>query len=154
MSFHPYGGSGPSCCPIANFWVSSCSDFQKPSQTATEQGKVKVCLSNFKTKWRGNGMLLGAIVCLIFWNSDHVVLKLSLCSWALPHSAAVWLGFWNSDHVVLKSSIRSSASPRSAAVWLGFWNSDHVVLKSSIRSLASPRLAAVWWAYGTLTMWF
>ena len=26
----------------------------KPSQTATEQGKVKVCLFNYKTTWRGN----------------------------------------------------------------------------------------------------
>ena len=38
------------------------SEFQKPSQTATEQGKVKVCLFNFRTTWRGNGMLLGATV--------------------------------------------------------------------------------------------
>ena len=28
------------------------------------------------------------------------------------------------DHVVLKLSIRSSALPRVAAVWLGFWNSE------------------------------
>merc|ERR1711923_454684 len=62
MSFHPYGCSGPSRCPIANFQVSSCSDFQKPSQTATEKGKVRVCFFNSKTTWRGNGMLLGATV--------------------------------------------------------------------------------------------
>jgi len=47
---------------IGNFQVSSCSDFQKPSQNATEQGKVKICLFNSKTIWRGNGMLLGATV--------------------------------------------------------------------------------------------
>ena len=79
-----------------------------------------------------------------FWNSGHVVLKLSIRSLALPHSVAVWLGFWNSDYVVLKSSIRSSASPCSVAVWLAFWNSDHVVLKSNIRSSALPRSVAVW----------
>ena len=49
----------------------------------------------------------------------------------------VWLGLWNSDHVVLKLSIRSSALLRSVAVWLGFWNS--VVWKSSILTSALPR---------------
>ena len=71
------------------------------------------------------------------------MLKLSITSSALPHSAAVRLAFWNSDHVVLKLSIRSLATPRSAAVLLGFWNYDHLVLKSSIRSSATPFSAAV-----------
>ena len=46
---------------ILNF-KNTWLEFQKPSQTATEQGKVKVCLFNSKTTWRGNGMLLGATV--------------------------------------------------------------------------------------------
>ena len=103
---------GPSRCPIAHFRVSSCSEFQKPSQTTTEQGKVDLCILDSRTTWRGNRMLLEAAVCLSFWNSDHVVLKYSIRSSALPRLAAVWLGFWNSDHVVLKSSICTSASPR------------------------------------------
>ena len=122
---------GPSRCPIAHFRVSSCSEIQKPSQTTTEQGKVDLCILDSRTTWRGNGMLLEATVCLIFWNSDHVVLKLSTRSLACPCSVVVWLGFLNSDYVVLKLSVRSSALPYSRAVWLAFWNSDHVDLKSS-----------------------
>ena len=53
-----------------------------------------------------------------------MVLKLSVCSSASPHMAAVGLGFWNSEHVVLKLSIRSSALPCSATVLMGFWNSE------------------------------
>ena len=37
-----------------------------------------------------------------------MVLKSSIRSSASPHSVAVKLAFWNSDHVVLKSSICSS----------------------------------------------
>ena len=77
-------------------------------------------------------------VWLAFWNSDHVVLKLSIRSLALPHSVVVWLGFWNSDYVVLKSNIHSKVSPCSVAFWLAIWNSNHVVLKSNIRSSALP----------------
>ena len=44
---------------ILNFKIT-WSEFQRASQNATEQGKVKVCLFNSKTKWRSNGMLLGA----------------------------------------------------------------------------------------------
>ena len=81
MSFHPYGCSGLSRCPIANFQVSSYSDFLKPSQTTTEQGKVKVCLFNYKTTWRGNGMLLGATV----WVSK------TLTMWFLNRVYVAWL---------------------------------------------------------------
>ena len=45
------------CCPIAHFQVSSCSKFQKPSQTATEQGKAKLRMLEFKTTLRCIGML-------------------------------------------------------------------------------------------------
>ena len=77
--------------------------------------------------------------------SDHVFLKWSIRSSALPCSTAVWLAFRNSDHVALKLSIRSSALPRSAAVRLAFWNSDLVALKSSIRTSASPRQQRSHW---------
>ena len=37
---------------------------------------------------------------------------------ALPYSVAIWFAFWNSDHVVLKLSIRTSASPwRQQSDW-------------------------------------
>ena len=94
--------------------------------------------------------LLGGDVFLrlyILSSADHVILKSSIRSSALPRVAAVWPGFWNSDHMVLKSSIHSSALPCSLAVWLGFWNSDHVVLELSIRSSASPRSVEVWLAF-------
>ena len=64
--------------PIANSQISSYSEFQKPSQTATEQGKVKLCLFNSKTTLRGIGMLLGATVWVLktftmwFWNWEYV----------------------------------------------------------------------------------
>ena len=159
MSFHPYGGSGPSICPIAHFRLWLCSEFQKPRQTTTEQGKAKLCLFNSKTTWNavGSNSWVSKILTMWFQNwvyvarlhlaqqqSDQVVSKLSIRSSASPRTAAVWQAFWNSDHVVLKSNIHSSALPRSAAAVLAFWNSDHVVLKSSIRSSASPRSAAVW----------
>ena len=51
MSFHLYGGSGPSRCSIANFQVSSCLDLQKPIQTATEEGKAEQFILNLKTTW-------------------------------------------------------------------------------------------------------
>ena len=88
---------GPSCCPIAHFRVSSCSEFQKPSQTTIERRKVELCILNSRTTWRGNGLLLEATVCLGFWNSDYVVLKLSICSSASPCSVKFRQGFWNSD---------------------------------------------------------
>ena len=115
-------------------------------------------------------MLLEASV----WVSktDHVNLKLSIPSSALPPIAAVWLAYWNSEYLCgfkieytqlgfaslssaqtwlleiwpngLNLRIRSLTSSRLAAVSLGFWNSDLVVLKSSIYSSAPPRQAAVW----------
>ena len=44
MSFCPYSNGGPSHCPVAHFWVSSCLEFQKPSQTATEEDKADLCI--------------------------------------------------------------------------------------------------------------
>ena len=41
-----------------------------------------------------------------------MVLKLIIRSLAMPRSAVVCLGCWNSDHVVLKLSIHTLASPR------------------------------------------
>ena len=110
---------------------------------------------NITRKYLLRGYILGVLThttawdrhWLGFWNSDHVVLKLSIRSSASPRLVVVWLDFWNPDHVVLKSSKRSSASPRSVAVWLGFLISDYVVLKSSIRSSALPCLVAVWLAF-------
>ena len=37
--------------PAYHFRVSSCSEFQKASQTAAERGKVELHLFNFKTTW-------------------------------------------------------------------------------------------------------
>ena len=37
--------------PFSHFRVSSCSEFQKPSQTAAEQGEAELRILNFKTTW-------------------------------------------------------------------------------------------------------
>ena len=86
---------------------------------------MKLWPCGFKIEYTHLGFTSAGAVWQGLWNSDNVVLDLSIRSSALPCSAAVWLGFWNSDHVVLKSSIRSFALPCSAAVCLGFWNSKH-----------------------------
>ena len=81
-------------------------DCQKDSESTGEnrtQVKPVLLAVEIFAVWRGNEILLVATICLSFWNSEHVVLKLNIHSSALPRSAAVCLGFWNSDHVVWKS---------------------------------------------------
>ena len=66
--------------PLSHFQVSSCSEFQKPNQTATEPGNAELWILDFKTTWRGNVMLFGA--------TSVEFLKLWPCGFKIKYTAA------------------------------------------------------------------
>ena len=64
----------------------------------------------------GIASLGSSLICLLkLWPCGF---KIEYTYLGFASAAAVWQGFWNSNHVGLKLSICSLALPRSAVVWL------------------------------------
>ena len=77
----------------------------------------QILICNYTRKYPLRGYILGVLAHTTSWDrlwGGDVSLRLYKCSSASLHSAAVV--FWKSDHVFLKSSICSSALPRSVVV--------------------------------------
>ena len=86
----------------------------KKTSPPQSRSQAVVCVSPPRMYPR-SGYFLGVLTHTTAWDrlwGGDVFLRLYICSSASPRMAAVWRCFWNSDHVVSKLSIRTSASPR------------------------------------------